>query len=870
MKKNMRNIFCLCSLFFLFSGIAFGAVVPYPLFSGESASTVYSVQVNGVTVPVHSYNKAHYVHFAFSGIANVVVTVNGGVSAYTLSPVSYSIVSTSSSGTVSFSIKEPRKLILRKVKNSSGANVAPSLVIFAESLEENPISPTGSGVINVSNYGADNTGANDCTTPFTNAVAAVGNNGVLYVPAGTYQFNSGSLNLKSNMTLYLAPGAELRQKSGPGVSYSLVRVSNASNVKIRGRGRINARGGNRTLANWSWYDALDVLTCNNISIEDVLLFDTPGAALWVENTDVIKLFNLKVLSDAAFANTDGMDFSNTRNGDADNIFCFNTDDMNNTGTYSGLPESYNNVWRNIIYNSRIGGAAFAVSGGIAPGVSVRNNRMENVDLIMAPTSARLLCGYTSTGGGDYHDLQFNNFRTEEIGPVVEEQTNGFYCKMSTFGGPLNNIYNISFNHFWIPGSGTQGNQIYGADAQHMVKDVTFNRLFLGGNLVTSFANGGFTGGQAFTQNIQFTNNQINLVNISAVTNTIDPTAEPGRFTLTRSGGSTSSAITVNYTIRGNAIASSDYTTLSGSVVIPSGQSSAEVQVSFLPGMDRTIDKQVILLVKEGNGYFIDKNYIAAVNVPLIGSPATNIAPSGTGTTWTAMTSSTGNNTQSANPIVNDNDLVVDYGLATPSGSRWQAAGVIWTVAKNNITSIKFYNGPFYSNSDPGMCFTANVKAQSSVNGTTWTDIPGWTVSPAYPYNTSASNQIYTFSGNAVSNVKGVRIVGQVRTNVISNRIRVKEVQVFGQHDQGNQQPNLGKKIKIFPNPVYESMTIIYNKDSVAISKIVFRDMSGKQIITTSLPVNNSVNIKYLPRGKYFVIIEDKSKHIIHSSEIIKL
>ena len=53
---------------------------------------------------------------------------------------------------------------------------------------------------------------------------------------------------------------------------------------------------------------------------------------------------------------------------------------------------------------------------------------------------------------------------------------------------------------------------------------------------------------------------------------------PGMFTVSRSG-STSSALTVNYTVGGTATAGSDYQSLSGSVLIPAGQSSAPIVVT---------------------------------------------------------------------------------------------------------------------------------------------------------------------------------------------------------------------------------------------------------------------------------------------------
>ena len=53
---------------------------------------------------------------------------------------------------------------------------------------------------------------------------------------------------------------------------------------------------------------------------------------------------------------------------------------------------------------------------------------------------------------------------------------------------------------------------------------------------------------------------------------------PGVFTVSRTG-STTSALTVSYSVGGNATPGSDYTALSGTVVIPAGAASAPIVVT---------------------------------------------------------------------------------------------------------------------------------------------------------------------------------------------------------------------------------------------------------------------------------------------------
>ncbi|MGB8467647.1 MAG: glycoside hydrolase family 75 protein [Candidatus Babeliales bacterium] len=157
--------------------------------------------------------------------------------------------------------------------------------------------------------------------------------------------------------------------------------------------------------------------------------------------------------------------------------------------------------------------------------------------------------------------------------------------------------------------------------------------------------------------------------------------------------------------------------------------------------------------------------------------ASNIAPSGTAYSWSKMTSSTANNNRVAQPGLNDNNLSKDIDIQ-PDGEKpnaWEAAGIIWANAVS-ITAVDFINGTVTKDGDGFL--TANCALQFSTDGTTWKN-SGWTINPAYPYSSHASGNTYTFSGSAVSGIKGARVVGQVRTTDTSYHWIVKEIQVTG-------------------------------------------------------------------------------------------
>jgi uncharacterized repeat protein (TIGR02543 family) len=173
-----------------------------------------------------------------------------------------------------------------------------------------------------------------------------------------------------------------------------------------------------------------------------------------------------------------------------------------------------------------------------------------------------------------------------------------------------------------------------------------------------------------------------------------------------------------------------------------------------------------------------KTATSAITVTAV-TGSTNIATSGTGTTWNNIPSatSTSDATKASNTAINNSNTSVDvvYADATAAGN-WQAAGIVWSTAQSGITSVKFYNGTCTSLANNGV-YSAGIKIQQSADGTSWTDISGWTISPAYQYTAASSNVVYTFSGASLSNVRGIRVIGQVRTND-SWSVNVKEVEVF--------------------------------------------------------------------------------------------
>jgi outer membrane protein assembly factor BamB len=89
--------------------------------------------------------------------------------------------------------------------------------------------------------------------------------------------------------------------------------------------------------------------------------------------------------------------------------------------------------------------------------------------------------------------------------------------------------------------------------------------------------------------------------------------DPGNFTITVDIAPASN-LTVNYTVGGTATAGTDYTALSTSATIPSGQTSVEVPVDPIADDESESDETVVLTLDSGTGYTVGSPGTATVTI----------------------------------------------------------------------------------------------------------------------------------------------------------------------------------------------------------------------------------------------------------------
>jgi len=195
--------------------------------------------------------------------------------------------------------------------------------------------PASAPVYNVKSYGATGTGAASDTDAINKAIAAASaaGGGTVFFPAGTYV--SGSIHLKSHITLYLDSGAVLRASSDPqaydpaepnpsiekfqdyGHSHwrnSLIWGEGLENVAIAGQGLIDGKALTREADKRIGNKAISLKLSRNVTIRDISMLLCGHFAVLATGVDNLTIDNVKIDT-----NRDGIDVDASRNVRISNV-----------------------------------------------------------------------------------------------------------------------------------------------------------------------------------------------------------------------------------------------------------------------------------------------------------------------------------------------------------------------------------------------------------------------------------------------------------------------------------------------------------------------------------------------------------------------
>lgn len=191
----------------------------------------------------------------------------------------------------------------------------------------------------VKKFGAAGDGKTLDTAAINKAIDActAAGGGLVYMPPGVYL--SGTVVLKSNVTLYIEAGATLLGSKDladfiPKAKH-LVFARDAENVGLAGPGKIDGQGAsywipaNRVVPppeeswrdvatyDWKWRERYSPLVefvgCRNLRIEDVRMENAPAWTLRPINCDDVVIRGISIKNPVTGPNTDGIDPTGCRN-----------------------------------------------------------------------------------------------------------------------------------------------------------------------------------------------------------------------------------------------------------------------------------------------------------------------------------------------------------------------------------------------------------------------------------------------------------------------------------------------------------------------------------------------------------------------------
>ena len=284
-----------------------------------------------------------------------------------------------------------------------------------------------------------------------------------YYAPGLYK--EETIKVPSNTTVYLDGGSYF---SG---SFA---IEDAENVSIIGRGIARPANG---------YEGCHVYRSKNVLVDGLIVNTCP-----IGESSHITLHDVRSISYPQWG--DGMNvFGGSSDILFDRVFCRNSDDCTTVyATRKGFNGSVRNIrmtnstlWADVAHPIFIG-----LHGNPAVGDSIVNLKYDNIDIICQsePQTDYQGCLAINCGDGNYvKDVLFDNIRIEGIrqGSITQVRVgwNQKYCTAAGAG-----VENVLFRNIRYYGNQSDMSVITGYDAAHKVKNVTFERLRINGQLIS--------------------------------------------------------------------------------------------------------------------------------------------------------------------------------------------------------------------------------------------------------------------------------------------------------------------------------------------------------------------------------------------------
>lgn len=496
MKPKLVSLLALAGLCFAAGPSVHAAIEPYPMPYVYTASTTYALTVDGVSVPVITFDGGYdYAHFTMvSGPINLQVRLlTGPINQWAISPAKLPINATVSGDTMSFPLNKDRYLIV-------AINGLRRLVIAIDPPYTKPPS-SGVGIYNVvaPPYNANNQGGGWATAGIQQAVndANAAGGGTVYVPRGVYYI--GNLTLKSNVQMFMEAGAVFRFHGDPPsytqdafkssqnrwLTWWIKTEVGATNVKLYGRGTIDARAA-YSISTYNFAcNAVVPLGCSNFTMDGIVVRDCGTWGVIPARSNDLTLTNLKLFNSFSLGEDDCLDVNECQRVVVRNAIGISLDDPFSTKTWAGTgitvnwpgsPEAVDDV----LFQDCV---AYTYTYGykVGQGVNQPQNNVRFVNNVVFDASIGFGID-AKWGTAPATNIRFEGMDVERIRTSLDGMRVWFHARIQNadnLGGSA--VTGVYLKNITVRDDGTTAGALHGYSATKGFDQVTFENVVMPGS-----------------------------------------------------------------------------------------------------------------------------------------------------------------------------------------------------------------------------------------------------------------------------------------------------------------------------------------------------------------------------------------------------
>ncbi|MCM1311964.1 MAG: glycosyl hydrolase family 28 protein [Bacteroides sp.] len=385
----------------------------------------YKVYVDKVVEGKHITESSSMAYFDFDGEVEVEVTNNHGkIDSARVRPLSYGIPFDMNGNALVFRLKEAANLSVEV-----NGDIFHNLQLFANPLDANK------------------------------PKKAKSDKNLIYIAPGVHDLGNEPLIVPSGKTLYVAGGAVIK---------GCVRVENAHDVKILGRGMIYPH---RQLG-------ITISNSKNVVVEGVM-----STQCATGGSDSVSIENVKVISYYGWG--DGLNVFASNNVSFNRVFARNSDDCTTVyATRKGFSGGCRNIrmtnstlWADVAHPIFIG-----IHGDAAKCDVIEDIVYENIDILDQAENQIDYQGCMAINAGDNNyirNIRFENIRVEEMRKGTLFNVRIFYNKKYC-AAPGMCIENVLFKNVSYNGKNAAYSIISGYNSDRPVRGITFENLMING------------------------------------------------------------------------------------------------------------------------------------------------------------------------------------------------------------------------------------------------------------------------------------------------------------------------------------------------------------------------------------------------------